>query len=70
MMGGMELIKRNGNHYCNLKLNFVDTVEHILDNGITTMISPGGSIRDQEVIETVNQRNAVMVFTGVRCFLH
>jgi phosphoribosylaminoimidazolecarboxamide formyltransferase/IMP cyclohydrolase len=47
-----------------------DTVEHILDNGITTMISPGGSIRDQEVIDTVNQRNAVMVFTGVRCFLH
>ena len=47
-----------------------DTVEHILDNGITTMISPGGSIRDQEVIETVNQRNAVMVFTGLRCFLH
>ena len=47
-----------------------DTVEHILDNGITTMISPGGSIRDQEVIDAVNKRNAVMVFTSIRCFLH
>ena len=38
--------------------------------GITAIIQPGGSIRDKEVIEAVNQHNMAMVFTGTRHFRH
>jgi phosphoribosylaminoimidazolecarboxamide formyltransferase / IMP cyclohydrolase len=34
------------------------------------VIQPGGSVRDDEVIAAANEKNAVMVFTGVRHFRH
>lgn len=41
-----------------------------LDAGATVIVQPGGSIRDDAVIEAVNERGAVMVFTGHRHFRH
>ena len=49
---------------------FVDTIERAAEAGITAIVEPGGSIRDAEVIEAVNQRGLAMVFTGVRHFRH
>jgi phosphoribosylaminoimidazolecarboxamide formyltransferase/IMP cyclohydrolase len=40
------------------------------DAGATAVIQPGGSIRDDEVIEAANERNMAMIFTGVRHFKH
>jgi phosphoribosylaminoimidazolecarboxamide formyltransferase/IMP cyclohydrolase len=37
---------------------------------VTAVIQPGGSIRDYEVIEAVNEYDATMVFTGQRSFKH
>ncbi len=34
------------------------------------MIQPGGSVRDQEVIDAANRLGLAMVFTGMRHFLH
>jgi phosphoribosylaminoimidazolecarboxamide formyltransferase/IMP cyclohydrolase len=38
--------------------------------GITSIIQPGGSIRDDEVIEAANEADIAMVFTGIRHFRH
>ena len=38
--------------------------------GATAVIQPGGSIRDQEVIEAADARGIAMAFTGVRVFRH
>jgi len=38
--------------------------------GVTAVIHPGGSIRDQEVIDAANEYNIAMVYTGVRAFRH
>ena len=38
--------------------------------GVTAIIQPGGSIRDQEVIDAANEHNIAMVFTGCRVFRH
>jgi phosphoribosylaminoimidazolecarboxamide formyltransferase/IMP cyclohydrolase len=38
--------------------------------GINSIIQPGGSIRDDEVIEAANEANIAMVFTGIRHFRH
>ncbi|MCF8373681.1 MAG: bifunctional phosphoribosylaminoimidazolecarboxamide formyltransferase/IMP cyclohydrolase [Bacteroidales bacterium] len=49
---------------------FPDCVE-IADNaGITSVIQPGGSVRDQESIDYCNKNNMSMVFTGTRHFRH
>lgn len=47
-----------------------DTVEAAAKAGITAIIQPGGSIRDQESIETCNEHNIAMVFTNTRHFKH
>ena len=48
-----------------------DTVsETTADAGVTAIIQPGGSIRDQEVIDAANERGLAMVFTGMRHFRH
>jgi phosphoribosylaminoimidazolecarboxamide formyltransferase / IMP cyclohydrolase len=39
-------------------------------NGVTAVIHPGGSIRDQEVIDAANEYNIAMVYTGIRAFRH
>ena len=49
---------------------FADTVEAAAQYGIKAIIQPGGSIRDQEVIEMANKLGITMVFTGVRHFRH
>lgn len=49
---------------------FADGLISALDAGATAAIQPGGSVRDEEVIAAANERDAAMVFTGVRHFLH
>jgi phosphoribosylaminoimidazolecarboxamide formyltransferase / IMP cyclohydrolase len=49
---------------------FPDGVEALAEAGIDTVIQPGGSVRDEEVIEAANRRGLAMVFTGRRHFLH
>ena len=49
---------------------FPDSVEQAAAAGITAIIQPGGSIRDNESIEAADKYNIAMVFTGVRHFLH
>lgn len=49
---------------------FSDTLLEIIKYGATSVIQPGGSIRDSEVIEAANQNNISMVFTGIRHFKH
>ncbi|MDD4363645.1 MAG: bifunctional phosphoribosylaminoimidazolecarboxamide formyltransferase/IMP cyclohydrolase, partial [Atribacterota bacterium] len=49
---------------------FADGVEEAAKAGIKAIIQPGGSKRDQEVIETANLFNLIMVFTGYRSFKH
>lgn len=49
---------------------FRDGVDTALNEGITAVIQPGGSINDYESIEACNERNASMVFTNQRVFRH
>jgi phosphoribosylaminoimidazolecarboxamide formyltransferase / IMP cyclohydrolase len=49
---------------------FADGVEEAARNGATAFIQPGGSLRDQEVIDAADRLGAAMVFTGVRHFRH
>ena len=49
---------------------FADGPELALEAGITAIIEPGGSVRDDEVVEAVDRHAAAMVFTGMRHFKH
>ena len=49
---------------------FPDGVEVIAEAGATAIIQPGGSVRDQEVIDAANKYGLAMVTTGVRHFRH
>jgi len=49
---------------------FPDGVEEIAKAGATAIIQPGGSVRDQEVIEAADRHGTAMIFTGVRHFRH
>ncbi len=49
---------------------FQDGVEEIAKAGATAIIQPGGSVRDQEVIEAADRLGLAMIFTGVRHFRH
>ena len=49
---------------------FRDGIDVIIDAGASCIIQPGGSLRDDEVINAANERNVAMVFTGVRHFRH
>lgn len=49
---------------------FSDVVEEAGKHGISAIIQPGGSIRDQDSIEACNRLGISMVFTGVRHFRH
>jgi phosphoribosylaminoimidazolecarboxamide formyltransferase/IMP cyclohydrolase len=49
---------------------FPDGVEEIAKAGATAVIQPGGSVRDQEIIDTANRLGLAMVLTGVRHFRH
>ncbi|MBH8563121.1 bifunctional phosphoribosylaminoimidazolecarboxamide formyltransferase/IMP cyclohydrolase [Nostoc sp. CENA67] len=49
---------------------FDDSVKAAAAAGITAIVQPGGSVRDQTVIKTANELGLVMLLTGVRHFLH
>jgi phosphoribosylaminoimidazolecarboxamide formyltransferase/IMP cyclohydrolase len=49
---------------------FPDGVDEIAKAGATAIIQPGGSVRDQEVIDAANKLGLAMVTTGVRHFRH
>jgi phosphoribosylaminoimidazolecarboxamide formyltransferase/IMP cyclohydrolase len=49
---------------------FPDGVEEIAKAGATAIIQPGGSVRDQEVIDAANRLGLAMIVTGVRHFRH
>jgi phosphoribosylaminoimidazolecarboxamide formyltransferase/IMP cyclohydrolase len=49
---------------------FPDGVEEIARAGATAIIQPGGSVRDEEVIEAADRLGLAMIFTGVRHFRH
>ena len=49
---------------------FPDGPEAAAQAGITAIIQPGGSKKDQETIDVCNRYNIAMVYTGVRHFLH
>lgn len=49
---------------------FRDGIDSAAEVGITAVIQPGGSIRDDEVIAAANEHNIAMVFTGMRHFRH
>ena len=49
---------------------FADGVVALAEAGIEAVIQPGGSVRDEEVVEAANRHGIAMVFTGRRHFLH
>lgn len=49
---------------------FADGVIAAAHSGATAVIQPGGSVRDQEVIDAANKYKMTMVFTGIRHFKH
>ncbi len=49
---------------------FRDGIDEAAKHGITAVIQPGGSVRDEEVIAAANEHDLAMVFTGIRHFKH
>ncbi|HZH89051.1 MAG TPA: bifunctional phosphoribosylaminoimidazolecarboxamide formyltransferase/IMP cyclohydrolase [Pyrinomonadaceae bacterium] len=49
---------------------FRDGVDEAAKHGITAIIQPGGSVRDEEVIAAADEHDLAMVFTGIRHFKH
>lgn len=49
---------------------FADGIQEAIDAGITAVVQPGGSLRDDEVIAAANKAGIAMVFTGRRHFRH
>ncbi len=49
---------------------FRDSIDTVKDHGISAVIQPGGSVKDLELIEAVNEHGMAMVFTTERCFGH
>ena len=49
---------------------FADGLQILLDAGVSAVVAPGGSVRDEEVIAAAKAANVAMFFTGVRHFSH
>ena len=49
---------------------FRDGIDAAAKEGIVAVIQPGGSMRDEEVIEAADEHEIAMVFTGTRHFRH
>jgi len=49
---------------------FRDGIDAAAETGISAIIQPGGSMRDEEVVEAANEHGLAMVFTGMRHFRH
>ena len=49
---------------------FADGIKTLINSGVKIIVQPGGSIKDEEVIEAANKSKIKMIFTGVRHFNH
>ena len=49
---------------------FPDSLEIASEAGIKIIVQPGGSIKDDEIIEVADRLGMIMIFTGVRHFYH
>ncbi len=49
---------------------FTDGIKTLIKNGVKIIVQPGGSVKDQEVINEANKAKIKMVFTGIRHFNH
>jgi len=49
---------------------FRDNIDLAAENGVSAIVEPGGSKRDDEVIEACDEHGVAMAFTGARCFQH
>ena len=49
---------------------FGDNIERARRSGVEAIVQPGGSIRDQQVIDTCNKYGIAMAFCGIRLFHH
>jgi phosphoribosylaminoimidazolecarboxamide formyltransferase/IMP cyclohydrolase len=49
---------------------FPDGPELAIRAGVTAIIQPGGSIRDEEIVDVANKHNIAMAFTGIRHLRH
>ena len=49
---------------------FRDSIDQLAEAGVTAIVQPGGSVRDEEVIAAANEKDMAMVFTGQRLFRH
>ncbi|MBI4439415.1 bifunctional phosphoribosylaminoimidazolecarboxamide formyltransferase/IMP cyclohydrolase [Candidatus Woesearchaeota archaeon] len=63
--------KCNGSVMCSdAFFPFRDGIDEAALGGVTAIIQPGGSIKDEEVIKAADEHNMAMVFTGIRLFKH
>jgi phosphoribosylaminoimidazolecarboxamide formyltransferase/IMP cyclohydrolase len=49
---------------------FRDGIDEAANSGVTAIVQPGGSVRDQEVIDAADEHNQAMILTGIRHFRH
>ena len=49
---------------------FRDGIDAASEIGITSVIQPGGSVKDDEVIQAADEADMAMIFTGIRHFRH
>ncbi|MFO0229706.1 MAG: bifunctional phosphoribosylaminoimidazolecarboxamide formyltransferase/IMP cyclohydrolase, partial [Gemmatimonas sp.] len=49
---------------------FRDGIDQAAAAGVTAIVQPGGSVRDEEVIAAANEHGMTMIFTGERLFRH
>ena len=49
---------------------FADGISALIEAGVSAVVQPGGSLRDEEVIAAANDAGMVMVFTGLRHLRH
>jgi phosphoribosylaminoimidazolecarboxamide formyltransferase/IMP cyclohydrolase len=49
---------------------FRDTVDFLAAQGVSAIVHPGGSVKDQESIDAANEHGIVLMSSGVRCFRH
>ena len=49
---------------------FIDSIEKLVQAGVSAVIQPSGSIRDKEIIKFANQTGTILVFSKTRHFKH
>ena len=65
---GLEV--RNASMASDAFFPFRDGIDKAASSGVSSIIQPGGSIKDDEVIEAANEHDIAMIFTGIRHFRH